>query len=174
MYIFNRNDYVIYRGDYSTVDETRRKPSLAIVDNIDENKFPYVGLKLLPNEELMGVHASLVININTSEKYLEKLGFTTVEEPNGARHYTLGHVIIGGIVLYPAQNHIYSAGYRLFPSKPYTIEVDKIMMNGWVNEEELENALPCMHNMNTLVTFLQQQGLTNKTIPEIFELDPYY
>lgn len=68
--MFKENEYVLYKGDYTTMDETRRSASLAIVDKIDEDKIPYIGLKLIPSEKLLGVDSSLVKILETESDHL--------------------------------------------------------------------------------------------------------
>ena len=173
MYLFEEKEFVIYPGDPSTVDESRKKPSLAIVDVIDPSKKPYVGLKLFPSNEKMGVHAGLIRSINTTEQYLKELGFEVVEKVK-TRYFTLGHIVVAGVVLYPSRNYIYNLGFRLLPGMPYSINMDDLMTDGKVNESKLEEVLPIMHNLNTLLEFLRQHKLTDLSVTDIFKLDILY
>lgn len=173
MALFEENEYVIYKGDGSTLYEPRRNPSLAIVDEIDDDKFPYVGLQLIPSGEKIGVEARLIRSIETTEKSLLKLGFQKhVNEKK--EHYTLSNVIIGGVLLIPKLRSYYFAGFRLLPSIPVQINTDEVIKDGEVQQETLETLFPNMHNLNHLVKYLNDNGYSNMTIPQIVDIEPYY
>jgi hypothetical protein len=173
MYLFEENEYVIYKGDGTTLSESRRNPSLAIVNKIDEDKFPYVGLKLVPSGELIGAEARLVRNITTSEEALLKLGFQKTIV-NRAEYYQFGDFIVVGIVLHPKPGHIYFAGFRHVPSIPLQFDATPLIKDGEVREDALEQLFPNMHNLNRLVKYLNENRLSNLSIQDAVNVYPFY
>ena len=173
MYLFEESEYVIYKGDGTTLNEPRRTASLAIVNKIDESKFPYVNLKLIPSNELIGVEARLIRTLETSEKWLLKIGFNK-SVINKSERYELDDFIVGGVVLFPAPGFAYFGGFRQLPSIPFQVDPNQLMQNGEVKEDVLEQLFPSMHNLNHLVKHLNDTGLSDKTIPEIVEVKPFY
>lgn len=173
MYLFEENEYVIYKGDGTTLYEARRNPSLAVVEKIDEDKFPYVGLKLIPSGDQIGVEARLIRIIKTSEKALLKIGFQKTVI-NNRPHYNLGTLIIGEVVLFPAPGFVYFAGFRRLPSIPVQVDSSEVIKAGEVDEDALERFFPNMHKLNYLVKYLNDNGFSNMTILQIVDIEPFY
>lgn len=172
MYLFEKGEFVIYKGDMSTMQEERRKPSLAIVDRIDEDKFPHVGLKLVPKESFIGVEARLIRNILTERTHLLKLGFQEFEE-NNVKYYALGSVIIAEMVIYPKPRSVYFAGFRILPYKPFQFTAKPFIENNEVDENKLQETYPNMNNLNELISHLKALNLTSMDIPDIVDVNHF-
>ena len=70
MNIFELCDLVYYSGDYS--DSQRNRRYLAIIDKIDESKFPWIGVRMFPSNELISVKYNFIRSVETKPTHLLK------------------------------------------------------------------------------------------------------
>lgn len=174
MYIFEINDLVYYIGDLS--DPLRNKRSLAIVEKIDESKFPWIGVRLFPSNELIGVRYELIRSIETKEAHLKKLGFTENTIQNRL-YFERDGVCISDIYVVIKPNHLYIPKFRIIPNLSFEIDLTKYLKDGTqdaIDDNKFNEDYPDANNLNHLIRTLNGMGIKTPSIEELDELMPKY
>lgn len=169
MYIIKEGDIVRYEGDSSSMEERRRQPSFAIVNKIDTEKEPNIGIQLIPNNELLGVHYNLVRSIYVKKEHLLRLGF---EEKliNNSNYYINKTLIVTKVVIYPKVNSTYFAGFRIIPKAPFKLKIEPYLTKEKeVDSDKLEVDFPQIATVNSLIKHCKSRGLFSQlSIDEIY------
>jgi hypothetical protein len=152
------NDYVMYNGDYTTLNETRRFESLAKIINYDENRFPLIGLELL-NGEKITVGNSLISMILTKKEHLNKLGF--IEEN---KCFRLNDIKISSFSLELINqsnktSYIFISGFRFMGLDTNFQNLPRFIEDNEINLEKLELSYPDLNNLNDLINLLKKNNI---------------
>lgn len=174
MYIFELGDMVYYSGDYS--DPKRNRRSLAIIDKIDESKFPWVGVRMFPSNEFISVRYNYIRSIETKPAHLIKLGFQKKESP-GKVYFEKDGIYISDIFVVISPNHFYIPKFRILPDHTFTIDLKKYLKEGKENEidnDKFNQDFPDANNLNHLLRTFQSMGVATPPIEDFDELMPNY
>lgn len=174
MNIFELCDLVYYSGDYS--DSQRNRRYLAIIDKIDESKFPWIGVRMFPSNELISVKYNFIRSVETKPTHLLKMGFQK-REHNGFEYFENKGILIGFFYFPIKSNHFYIAGYRILPSFPFVIDINKYLIKNSIDEidhNKFNIDFPEANNLNYLLKTLIEKGLKVPKIENFDDLMPEY
>ena len=157
MYIFKVGELVKYQGDQQSVHPLRNRPFSAIVHEIHEDKFPWVNLQVILTNELVSVHARFIRSVQTKIEHLIKLGFKQ-KDIKDSTFFVHGAFIIADIVLYPRQNYMYHAGFRIVPSIPFKLVIEDYMVDEDIDNEKFLSDFPHVDNLNFLLQEMKNRG----------------
>lgn len=160
--LYEVGDYVIYGGDYSTLDVTRREKDFAKILTI--KKFDYywfVGLELFNSKDKISCVIDRIRPINTSENHLIEIGFEEKIDNAGKKAYVMNDIVISSIIfqiIHEYSKSVFISGFCITDFRnEEMIDFEKYQEDDFINMQKFYSDFKNANNLNDILYYLESE-----------------